>query len=293
MARAEQTSGRLAGKVAIITGAARGIGRSVAVAMAREGASIAGFDIAGPVSSTTEVAPATPDDLAETGNRVRGEGAEWLAQIVDQREIEALRASVQAVRDRFGRIDIVFANAGIQAFKPIAEMDDHDWNDQIETNLTGTANMLRATVPTMIEQRSGRIIITGSTQGRQGMLDGASYSASKWGLIGLMKSAAIELGEYGITVNVVIPGLIDTPLTRHEARYAQILLAAGKKPSGESGKDEPAAEEQKSIETPLGVPWIDPDDVAPVVIFLASDDAHMVTGATYDVTAGASASYSA
>lgn len=293
MASAQQTSGRLAGKVAIITGAARGIGRSAAVAMAREGASIAGFDIAGPVSSTTEVTPATPDDLAETGNRVRGEGAEWLAEVVDQREIEALRASVQTVRDRFGHIDIVFANAGIQAFKPIAEMDDHDWNDQIETNLTGTANMLRAVVPGMIEQGSGRIIITGSTQGRQGMVHGASYSASKWGLIGLMKSAALELGDYGITVNVVIPGLIDTPLTRHEARYAQILLTAGKEPSGEVDKDEQAAEEQKVKETPLGVPWIEPDDVAPVVVFLASDDARMVTGATYDVTAGSSANYSA
>lgn len=125
------------------------------------------------------------------------------------------------------------------------------------------------------------------------MMDGASYSASKWGLIGLMKSAALELGEYGITVNVVIPGLVDTALTRHESRYAQTLMAAGEEPSGEVGKDEQAAKEQKVNETPLGVPWIEPDDVAPVVIFLASDDARMVTGATYDVTAGASANYSA
>jgi NAD(P)-dependent dehydrogenase (short-subunit alcohol dehydrogenase family) len=107
-----------------------------------------------------------------------------------------------------------------------------------------------------------------------------------------MKSAALELGHYGVTVNAVVPGLIDTPLTRHRERYAQALVAAGKEPSG-SPADEDAARKVLAAASPLGVPWIQPEDVAPVVVFLASDDARMVSGATYDVTAGDSAHYTA
>lgn len=283
--------GRLAGKVALVTGAARGIGRAAAVAMANEGASIAGFDIAGPVSEIFEVEPATTEELTETGRLVESAGQQWMAQVVDQRDIAALRVSVQSVLERFGRIDVLFANAGIQGFKAIAEMEDRDWSDQIENNLTGTANVLRVVVPSMIEQGSGRIIVTSSTQGRQGMKYGASYSASKWGLFGLVKSAALELGEHGITVNTVVPGLIDTPLTRHESRYAQVLLSSGEEPTGDVEKDEEAAAQTKKSSTPLNVPWLQPEEVAPVVVFLASDEARMVTGATYDVTGGASANY--
>jgi NAD(P)-dependent dehydrogenase (short-subunit alcohol dehydrogenase family) len=293
MAEAQGRQGRLEGKVAIVTGAARGIGRAAAVAMAREGARVAGFDIAGPVSTISRVTPATKDDLDETGHLVRSEGTDWLAEVVDQRDLNALRHSVQAVLDRFGRVDIVFANAAIQAFKALAEMEDPDWNDQIEVNLTGTANMLRAAIPSMIDQGSGRIIITSSTQGRHGTKYGSSYSASKWGLIGLMKSAALELGEHGITVNALIPGLIDTALTRREERYAQALVSSGEEPSGDERQDEQAVEQQREKQIPLGVAFIDPKDVAPVVVFLASDEARMVTGATYDVTAGDSANYSA
>lgn len=284
---------RLTGKVAVVTGAARGIGRAAAVALAREGASIAGFDIAGPVSETLEVAPATREDLAETGRLVESAGAQWLAQVVDQRDIDAVRTSVRAALDRFGRIDVLFANAGVQAFKAIAEMADHDWSDQIDTNLTGTANVLRVVAPRMIEQGSGRVIITSSTQGRHGAKYGAAYSASKWGLIGLMKSAALELGDHGITVNALIPGLIDTPLTRHEQRYAQALASSGERPTGDEAQDEHAAAQAKRSSTPLDVPWLQPEDVAPVVVFLASDDARMVSGAAYDVTGGDSAHYTA
>jgi NAD(P)-dependent dehydrogenase (short-subunit alcohol dehydrogenase family) len=122
---------------------------------------------------------------------------------------------------------------------------------------------------------------------------GAAYAASKWGIIGLMKSAALELGRYGITVNAVVPGLIDTSLTRHEERYAQALEVAGKDPAGDVRKDEEAAKKALQAKSPLGVPWIEPRDVAPVVVFLASDAARMVSGATYDVTGGDSANYTA
>lgn len=291
MVEAARGPGRLAGKVAIITGAARGIGRAAAVAMAREGADVAGLDIAGPVSETLDVEPATREDLDHTGGLVEAEGRQFLAQVVDQRDLGALRGSTRAVLERFGHVDIVFANAGIQAFKPLAEMDDPDWHVQIDVNLTGTANLLRAVIPTLIEQQSGRIIVASSTQGRHGTQYGSSYSASKWGLLGLMKSAALELAQYGITVNAVIPGLIDTPLTRHQERYAQILASSGEEPTGDEHKDEEAAAKSKETSTPLGVPWLQPEDVAPAVVFLASDDARMVTGASYDVTGGESANY--
>ncbi len=172
-------------------------------------------------------------------------------------------------------------------------MEDPDWHIQIDVNLTGTANAIRAFGPAMVRRGAGRIIVTTSTQGRHGTMYGAAYSASKWGIIGLMKSAALELGKYKITANALVPGLIDTPLTRHEERYAQALEAAGRVPTGNVQKDEEDAKKALQSKSPLGVPWIDPSDLAPVVVFLASDAARMVSGATYDVTAGDSANNAA
>jgi NAD(P)-dependent dehydrogenase (short-subunit alcohol dehydrogenase family) len=211
----------------------------------------------------------------------------------DQRDIGAVRSAAERIEREWGGADIVFANAGIQAFKPILEMDDRDWHDQIDVNLNGTANVLRLFAPLMVRRGGGRIIITSSTQGEHGTKDGSSYSASKWGLIGLMKSAALELGRYGITVNAVIPGLIDTALTRHEDRYAQAIGSDGQAPTGDLSRDEETAKKLLAAKSPLGVPWIDPADVAPVVAFLASDEARMVSGASFAVTAGDSANITA
>lgn len=277
------------GRVAVVTGAARGIGRAAAVALAGRGVSVAGVDIAGPVSAILDYLPATPEDLEETGARVQAAGGKWLAIQADQRDIGAIRAAAALIERELGGPDIVFANAGIQAFRPLLEMEDADWHDQVEVNLTGTANVIRVFAPLLVRRGGGRIIITSSTQGQHGTLFGASYSASKWGLIGLMKSAALELGRHGITVNAVIPGLIDTSLTRHEDRYAQAISAAGKQPSGNPQTDEATAAELLTTGSPLGVPWIEPADVAPVVAFLASDQARMVSGASFAVTAGDSA----
>ena len=284
-------AGRLEGKRAIVTGAARGIGRATAVAFAREGADVLGMDAGGVASSVTAFDPATAADLTETGRLVQAEGRRWVAVEADQRDLAAMKAMASRAAGELGGIDILFANAGIQAFKPILEWEDADWQDQIDINLTGTTHVLRAVVPHMVAQKGGRVIITSSTQGRHGMKNGAAYSASKWGLIGLMKSAALEWGQHGITVNCVIPGLIDTPLTRNEARYRQALQEAkGTSPEPPPEEEVVAAQSKK---TPLGVPWVEPEDVAPVVVFLASDEARMVSGATYDVTGGDSAHYSA
>jgi len=287
-APAIEVDGCLRGKVAVVTGAARGIGRATAIAFAREGANIVGLDICAPVDPRSGVRPSTPEDLEETGRLIRQVGRRWLGIKLDQRDMTALRDAAVRGEEEFGGVDILFANAGIQSFHPLLEMEDSDWQTTIDVNLTGTANAVRAFAPYMVKRGGGRIILTSSTQGQHGTKYGASYAASKWGIIGLMKSAALELGSHNITVNALIPGLIDTPLTRHVERYAQVLQDAGKKPTG-SSTDEEEARKILAAKTPLGVPWIEPEDVAPVVAFLASDAARMVSGATYDVTAGDSA----
>jgi NAD(P)-dependent dehydrogenase (short-subunit alcohol dehydrogenase family) len=286
------TNFSLAGKSALVTGAARGIGRAVAVAFARAGASmIAGLDIAGRASPIQDYDIPDEAALAETGRLVEALGARFLPLTCDQRDSVALRAAVAKVHTAFGRIDIVAAIAGIQAFKSLLDMQDADWDDQIDINLTGTAKLIRAVAPIMVQQGGGRIIVTSSTQGQHGMRDGSAYSASKWGLFGMMKSAALELGPHQITVNAVVPGLIDTPLTRHYSRYAQAMLEGqGKLPEGmpEQELDQKVQEAQKK-KIPLGVAFLPPEDVAGAYVYLASAAGRLVTGASLAVTGGDSA----
>lgn len=276
-------------RIVVVTGAARGIGRAAAVAFAEAGYHVAGADIAGPASAVMDYEPATPEDLAETGRLVQDAGAQWLPIVFDQRDKAAVQAGFDEAVARFGGIDVVFANAGIQGFGSILEMSDELWNDQIDINLTGTANVLRVCAPLLVQRGGGRIILTSSTQGQHGTLDGSAYSASKWGLLGLMKSAALELGQHGITVNAVIPGLINTKLTRHEDRYAQIIRTGGEEPTGDVDKDEATAAASQQKKLPLDVPWVEPEDVAPLVVFLASEGARMVSGTSFAATAGDSA----
>jgi NAD(P)-dependent dehydrogenase (short-subunit alcohol dehydrogenase family) len=272
-----------------VTGAARGIGRAAAVALSEAGADVAGIDIAGPVSPILDFPPATVEELTETGEMVKKAGGRWLQHVADQRRIDEIRTAADSIEKAWGGVDVVFANAGIQAFKPLLEMSNQDWFDQIDVNLNGTANVLRAFAPLLIKRGGGRIIVTSSTQGQHGTKFGSAYSASKWGIIGLMKSAALEFGAHNITVNAVIPGLIDTALTRHEDRYAQAIEDAGGTPSGDRKQDEKTAIKILKKKTPLGVPWIEPEDVAPLVVFLASDQARMVSGTSFSATAGDSA----
>jgi NAD(P)-dependent dehydrogenase (short-subunit alcohol dehydrogenase family) len=277
----------LQGKVAVITGAARGIGRAIAYEMAANGADIVAIDICGPVSPASNAKPATPDELAETAKTIEASGRKCMTIQADIRDIGALRAAADRVEKSFGKIDIVVANAAIQRWKPLLEMDDADWRDIIENNLNGTANTVRAFAPAMVKREQGRFILFSSMQGKHGTKDGSSYSASKWGIIGLMKSAAMEFGKHKITVNALLPGLVDTPLTRYEARYRESMSETEANPP-ENPTPEQAWDARKA-RVPLKVGWLQPSDLGPAAVFLASDGAAMVTGAEYEVTAGDSA----
>ena len=277
----------LAGKVAVVTGGARAIGRAIALEFAANGADVVIIDIAGYVSPASDAAPANPGDLAETVRQVREFGRRGEGIQADIRQISQLRAAADRIVKDYGKIDIVVADAAIQRWMPLLQMQDSDWNDVIDNNLNGTANTIRAFAPKMVERNKGRIIVLSSMQGKHGTKDGASYSASKWGIIGLMKSAALELGEYNITVNAVIPGLVDTPLTRYQKRLHESMAENGHTPPGKPTPQQAWDERKNTV--PLKVGWLQPEDIAPVAVFLASDAAAMVTGAEYEVTGGDSA----
>jgi NAD(P)-dependent dehydrogenase (short-subunit alcohol dehydrogenase family) len=277
----------LTGKVAVVTGAARGIGRAIAVEFAANGADVVVIDIAGPVSPASNAAPATPEDLVETVRQIRAYGRKGDMIRADIRDIAALRRAADDVEREHGHIDIVVADAAIQRWKPLLEMEDSDWNDVIDNNLNGTANTIRAFAPKMVARKQGRIIVLSSMQGKHGTKHAASYSASKWGILGLMKSAAMELGEYNITVNALIPGLVDTELTRYTARLKESMAETGRTPPDHPTPQQ--AWDNRAPTVPLKVGWLQADDISPAAVFLASDAAAMVTGAEYEVTGGDSA----
>ena len=278
----------LRGKVAVVTGAARGIGRAIAVDLARNGAQVVAVDIAARVSAKTEYPSSTNEDLEMTGKLLREIGPKSDIMIGDIRQIQELRVIADKVGTEFGGIDIVVANAAIQTFKPLLEMDDADWHDTVNNNLNGTANTVRAFAPHLVKRGGGRLILISSMQGKYGTKNGAAYSASKWGIIGLMKSAALELGKHRITVNTIEPGLIDTPLTRNDKRWSMAVGETMTTPPPEHPSEEETIK-ARLPKVPLGVPWLTPEQVAPVAVFLASDAAAMVTGASYDVNGGDSA----
>ncbi len=278
---------QLTGKVAFVTGAARGIGRAIAVELAANGANVAIFDIAGPVSRASNAKPATPEDLAETMRQIQAHGRRCIMIRGDIRKIDQLRAAHDRVLSELGRIDIVVADAAIQRWKAIAEMEDSDWYDVIDNNVNGTANTVRAFCKTMLAQGSGRFILISSMQGKHGTAGASSYSASKHAIIGLMKSAAEEFGKNGVTVNCILPGLVDTALTRYPERWSHVIGETMENPP--KNPSEAETWNNRAPRVPLRVAWLKAEDISPMAVFLASDAAAMCTGANYEVTAGDSA----
>jgi len=280
----ERAKRRFEGRVAVITGGARGMGRSHALALAREGAAIVACDILKQIP-TVAYPLATQADMDETGRLVKEAGGRFVAVKADVRvPVEAEAVIAQAVR-QFGQVDYLLANAGIYATSPVAQMTDQMFDDMIKTNLYGVFNIMRAALPAMVAKRFGRIVATASMAGRMGLASTGHYCASKWGVIGLTKSLALEVARQGITVNSVCPTGVNTPLVNNPAAWRKAL------------PDDPAPTREKyearmraNPYAPQGVPWIEPEDVTAAILFLLSDEARHITGSAFDVAAGGSAS---
>ncbi|NAW51564.1 SDR family NAD(P)-dependent oxidoreductase [Elizabethkingia argentiflava] len=274
-------------KIAVISGAARGIGRATAVELAQKGMHIWGIDILGKVSDYTQYDPADENDMLETKKQVEAMGVKFNFSKADVRDLSRLKEVAQEIKSQYHNIDCVVAVAGIQTFSKILDSQTQDWRDTLDVNVIGVAHTIIAFTPLMMPKKKGKIVIISSTQGMRGMWSGAAYAASKWALIGLAKSSAMELGEYHINVNVVVPGLIYTKMTKNLKRF-QVAMGPGYE--NKLVTEEQVKERLKTRDI-LGVPWLKAEEVSPVIAFLCSDDANKITGAVYDVAAGTSTIY--
>jgi SDR family mycofactocin-dependent oxidoreductase len=210
----------LAGRVAYVTGAARGQGRSHCVRLARAGADVVAIDACGPVAAHNGYEPATSEDLAATVNLVEGEGRKILAREVDVRDAAGQERVIADAIEQFGRLDIVVANAGVLNWGRLWEISAEQWQETLDTNLTGVWHTIKAAVPQMIKAGNGGSIITiSSAAGIKAVPGCGHYSASKFGVVGLTNALAVELGEFGIRVNSVHPYGTDTPMGNDVSMY--------------------------------------------------------------------------
>lgn len=257
-------------KVAFITGAAHGQGRATALALAKEGADIAAFDVAKKIEY-----PAyefgTSDELNQLKEDIEALGRRCLIAAGDVRDDQAVTDAVKRTVEMFGKIDILFNNAGICAYAEVDKMTDEEWNAMIDINLKGPFNVARRVVPYMKEAKSGVIINNSSVMGLRGGNRLSHYTASKWGLTGLTKAWAIELAPYNIRVVSIHPTGVNTPMNDGLAAMEGMT---------------PIEIAERSAGNLQPVPWIEPEDTANLVLFLASDKARYCTGGQYLVDAG-------
>ena len=272
---------RLEGKVALITGAARGQGRSHALRLAEEGADIIALDLCRQID-TVPYPLADTDDLLTTVDLVKSRGRHVFAAEVDVRDLKGLQESVAAGVDELGRLDIVVANAGtLNDTAPMWELSERQFQDQIDVNLTGVWKTIKATVPVLLRQGDGGVVILiGSISGLTVELNIGHYAASKHGVNGLMRTLSGELAPHGIRVNSINPTNVNT-LMINNPRYNSLF--AGGMP--DATQDD--ALEALTAMHALPVPFIDPIDVSNAVVYLASDDGRFITGTTHVIDAGA------
>lgn len=272
--------GRLEGKVALITGAARGIGRAQAVRFAQEGADIVALDVCGPID-TVLVPHSTPDDLDTTASLVREAGGRVHTEIVDVRDLAGTQAATDRGAARFGGLDVVCATAGITSRGMAVELDENAWRTMLDVNLTGVWHTCRAGAPHLIARGAGSVILTSSIAGLRGLVGVAHYTAAKHGVVGLMRSLANELAPHHVRVNCVDPTNVDTPMIQNDVVSSAFRPDLDRPPTRAEFAD--AARSMNM----LAVPWIDPVDVANAALFLASDEARYITAITLPVDAGA------
>ncbi|MGD9531541.1 mycofactocin-coupled SDR family oxidoreductase [Pseudonocardia sp.] len=275
--------GRVEGKVALITGAARGQGRSHALRLAEEGADIIAVDVCEQLGSVP-YDMATEADLAETAKQVEALDRRIVTCKADVRDLAAMQAAVAEGVTELGRLDVVVANAGIASFAPAHELTEEVWDEMIEVNLTGVWKTVRAALPTLIDQGSGgSIIITSSTAGLVAFGNLAHYTAAKHGVVGLMRVLAVELAPQRIRVNTVHPTTVDTDMVQNPSIY-QLFL-------GKSDATRDEAEQGMKMVNALPIPWVEAIDISNAVLYLASEEARYVTGTTMVVDAGGTAPY--
>ncbi|ODR04665.1 3-ketoacyl-ACP reductase [Mycobacterium sherrisii] len=263
--------GALDGRVAFITGGARGQGRSHALALAAEGADIVVADAPAAMAELTYPL-GTEDDLRETTKLVEELGRRCLPLTLDVRDAAAINAAIRQTVADLGSLDIVVANAGIVSTGLLEEVSDVVWRQLVDTNLTGAFHTLRAALPVMRRQRFGRIVVTSSMGGRMGIPELAAYNATKWGVIGLAKSAALEVAKEGITINVVCPTTTQTPMVQ---------------PSGDDDIPDDLVRRMTKA-NPIPQPWLQPEDVSRGVVYLVTDPG-VITGSVLEIGLGGSA----
>ena len=274
-------TGRLEGKVAFITGVARGQGRSHALTLAREGCDVIGVDICEDIPGVPYPG-ATRAELDETVTAVEALDRRILATVADVRDRDTMASVVDAGVAELGRLDIVAANAGIAAAPTdAAGMDYHVWQDMIDINLNGAYHTCRVAIPHIKNGgRGGAIVITSSVAGLHPFANIPHYVTAKHGTVGLAKSLALELGPESIRVNTIHPTQVATPMADNEATWRMF------RPDLENPTHEDFLEAAQTIQT-LPTPWVQPEDISNALLFLVSDDARFITGATLPVDAGA------
>jgi SDR family mycofactocin-dependent oxidoreductase len=273
-------AGRVAGKVAFITGAARGQGRSHAIRLAQEGADIIAVDVLEDIPGLP-YAGATEADLAETVKQVEALDRRIVASKADVRDYDQLKAALDEGVAQLGRLDIVSANAGIGSSPHHAwELDEDTWQTMIDINLSGVWHTAKAAIPHLIEGgRGGAIILTSSAAGLQAYENIAHYVSAKHGVVGLMRTLALELAPHSIRVNSIHPTQVDTPMIQNEATWKLF------RPDLEHPTEADFAPASQSVNA-LPIPWVEPVDISNAVLFLASDEGRYITGVTLPVDAG-------
>jgi (+)-trans-carveol dehydrogenase len=265
--------GRVEGKVAFITGAARGQGRAEAIRLAQEGADIIAVDICAPVE-TSIGEPSTPEDLAETVRAVKALHRRIVAAEVDVRDFDALNAALVDGVAQLGRLDIVVANAGMWSYGLAEELSAVAWQTVIDVVLTGVWHTTKAAIPILKAQGTGgSIIITSSGAGVKAYHHIAHYVSAKHGVVGLMRSLALELAPHFIRVNTINPSNVNTDLIHNAPTYE--LFAPDLAPADRTKETVAPRFQTLSV---LPVPWVEPEDIADVVLWLASDESRYVTG---------------
>jgi (+)-trans-carveol dehydrogenase len=271
-------NGRLQGKVALITGAARGIGRACAVRFAEEGADVALLDIARDIVGVPYPG-ARPEDLEEVAASVEAKGAAAIVLIADVADTGALDAAVSAVLRKWTRIDLVVTAAGIDSWGKAWELTDSQWDKMLEVNLSGVWRTAKAVAPVLIKQRSGAMVFVGSVLSHRANREFAHYTAAKHGVLGLMRAFALELAPFSVRVNSVDPTVVFTDMVMNQAYLDRL--------GGHAGTTLDEARDYYLRWNTLPVPWIEPVDVANAALFLASEEARTITGVALPVDLGA------